>query len=95
MQLYRITIPKDDAWKVIESLGNRNRAHFIDMNKGEQLSSKRPYAARLKLCDDAERRIAFLMAKCNEMMVRTQKPDSIEDFEQKIQAICQNKQRSM
>ncbi len=33
MELYRLTIPKDDAWKVIESLGNKNVAHFVDLNK--------------------------------------------------------------
>jgi len=35
MELYRITIPKDDAWRVIDSLGHQNFAHFIDLNKNE------------------------------------------------------------
>jgi hypothetical protein len=30
-----MTIPKDDAWDVMNQLGNLNAAHFIDLNKGE------------------------------------------------------------
>lgn len=35
MELYRVTIPKDDAWKVVEALGAIDVAHFIDLNKSE------------------------------------------------------------
>lgn len=36
MTLYQIAIPKDDAWEVMNELGNLNVAHFIDLNLGEQ-----------------------------------------------------------
>jgi vacuolar-type H+-ATPase subunit I/STV1 len=36
MELYRVIIPKDDAWKVVEALGNTDAAHFVDLNKNEQ-----------------------------------------------------------
>ena len=36
MELYRISIPKDDVWRVAEEIGNRNFAHFIDLNKQMQ-----------------------------------------------------------
>jgi len=32
MTLYRITIPRDDAWKVVEKLGEKGLSHFINMN---------------------------------------------------------------
>jgi hypothetical protein len=60
MELYRVTIPKDDAWKVVEALGNCDVAHFIDLNKGEQAFSL-PYASRIKLCDETERKIHYLI----------------------------------
>ena len=56
MELYRLTIPKDDAWRVIESLGNLDLAHFIDLNRNENAFNL-PYATRVKLCDETERRI--------------------------------------
>ena len=55
-----MTIPKDDSWRVIESLGNLDLAHFIDLNKNEQPFSL-PYATRVKLCDETERRIQYLI----------------------------------
>lgn len=79
MELYRVTIPKDDAWKVVESLGNLDVAHFIDMNKGEQPFNL-PYASRIKLCDEAERRLAFLLSKCKEHHIPIKKPESVEQF---------------
>jgi hypothetical protein len=36
MTLYQLTIPKDEAWVVMDSLGGLNVAHFINLNKGEQ-----------------------------------------------------------
>ena len=65
MELYRLTIPKDDAWRVIESLGNLDLAHFIDLNKNENAFSL-PYATRVKLCDETERRIQYLIQKCKD-----------------------------
>jgi hypothetical protein len=56
MELYRISIPKDDAWTVVEALGHKNFAHFIDLNKDVQIFNL-PYAFRIKMCDETERRI--------------------------------------
>lgn len=36
MQLYQVTIPKDEAWDVMNQLGYLSLTHFIDLNKGEQ-----------------------------------------------------------
>jgi hypothetical protein len=43
MELYRMTIPKDDIWKVVNELGRKNFAHYVDLNKSEQLFNL-PYA---------------------------------------------------
>lgn len=56
MELYRISIPKDDSWVVVNALGQKNFAHFIDLNKQEQLFNL-PYQFRIKMCDETERRI--------------------------------------
>jgi hypothetical protein len=60
MELYRVTIPVDDAWKVVECLGEMGTAHFINMNREESAFSL-PYANRISACDDAERRITYLL----------------------------------
>jgi len=32
MELFKLTTPKDDAWKVIETLGHENLCQFLNMN---------------------------------------------------------------
>jgi hypothetical protein len=77
MELYRISIPKDDVWRVVEQIGLSNFAHFIDLNK-EEKAFQLPYAFRIKMCDDTERRIAFLLQKSIELKVACTRPKNIE-----------------
>ena len=93
MELYRVTIPKDDAWKVVEALGNTEATHFIDLNKNEQPFNL-PYAQRIKLCDETERKILYLISKCNEHRIRIYKPQSAELFAQKIRQIEEHKHKA-
>ena len=59
MELYRITVPKDDAYRIIERMGEIAKFHFIDLNKREQ-AFLLPYASRIKATVDSERRLAYL-----------------------------------
>jgi len=60
MELYRISIPKDDIWTVVQEIGESNFAHFIDLNKDGKAYSL-PYAFRIKMCDETTRRIQYLI----------------------------------
>jgi hypothetical protein len=93
MELYRVTIPKDDAWKVVEALGKEDVAHFIDLNKGEQPFSL-PYAQRIKLCDDTERKVHFLVNKCNEYRIKMYKPADADVFAKQIERIGEEKKKA-
>jgi len=33
MELYRVTIPKDDSYRVVESMGHMGVCHLVDLNK--------------------------------------------------------------
>jgi len=35
MALYEISIPKDNAWEIMDKLGMIKSMHFIDLNKNE------------------------------------------------------------
>lgn len=104
MELYRITIPKDDAWKVAEKLGSLHHAHFVDLNKYEQLFNL-PYAFRLKMCDETERRLNYLINKCKEFkipVVRCARVDGkdrteeiYQDFTDGIRAISEDRRKAM
>ena len=56
MELYQVTMPKDDAWFIMNELGGLGSVHFIDLNKEEQ-AFHLPYANQIKRCDEALRRI--------------------------------------
>jgi V-type H+-transporting ATPase subunit a len=47
MSLYEITIPKDNAWEIMNELGNLNSLHFLDLNKEEQVFNL-VYAASIR-----------------------------------------------
>ena len=94
MELYRLTIPKDDAWRVIESLGNLDLAHFNDLNKNENAFSL-PYATRVKLCDETERRIQYLIQKCRDNRIKINKPQNVEAFTKNIATIEAEKKKAM
>jgi hypothetical protein len=42
--MYQVTMPKDDAWFIMNELGNLGSVHFVDLNKGEQ-SFGLPYSS--------------------------------------------------
>lgn len=94
MRLYQITIPKDDAWNIAQKLGDLDSAHFIDLNKNEQPFAL-PYTARIRLCDDTERRLVYLMSECKENRVRVTKPQSVDIFNNNIKAIREQKRSAM
>ena len=35
MEMYQITMSKDDAWEIMNELGNIGSIHFMDLNKTE------------------------------------------------------------
>ena len=58
MQLYSISVSKDNAWEIFNVLGEINYLHFVDLNRKEQIFN-RTYAGMIKRCEEAERRIKF------------------------------------
>lgn len=54
MALYEISIPKDNAWDIMDKLGMIKSMHFIDLNKNEQVFTLR-FAPLVKRCEDADK----------------------------------------
>jgi vacuolar-type H+-ATPase subunit I/STV1 len=94
MELYRISIPKDDAWTVVEALGHKNFAHFIDLNKDMQVFAL-PYAFRIKMCDETERRIQYLLAKSKEMKVPVTRPADTTGLEVAVTKLATERRRAI
>jgi len=50
-------MPNDDAWYLMNEMGNMGTIHFMDLNKAEQ-PFHLPYAGQIKRADEALRRIS-------------------------------------
>jgi vacuolar-type H+-ATPase subunit I/STV1 len=76
---------------VVNALGQKNFAHFIDLNKQEQLFNL-PYQFRIKMCDETERRIQYLISKSKEMKVPVTRPADIQVQNQQVVKLAESKQ---
>lgn len=38
MELFKLTTPKDEGWRVIEALGHENLVQFLNMNEKENVA---------------------------------------------------------
>lgn len=90
MALYEISIPKDDAWDIMNQLGQLDCMHFIDLNKNEQVFALR-FANLIKRCDDSEKRITFLQNECKRHNIKLEKPRDVNDFMQIIEQMRQTR----
>lgn len=94
MELYRITVPKDEAYRLIERMGDMGQFHFIDLNKHEKAFSL-PYASRIKAAEDCERRLIFLLKTCKDSRIRVIHPQDIEDYKKRIVMIAGEKHKAV
>ena len=90
MDLYRVTIPKDSDWQVLEMLGDMGLAHFINMNKDETPFNL-PNSQRIAQCDETERKINYLLQECAAKGVKLTRPNDKLHFEEKTHQLKQNK----
>ncbi len=59
MGLYRILIPVESAYDVVNSLGYIDTVHFIDSDPSNPLFS-RPFFSYVKRCEDAYYRVEMI-----------------------------------
>ncbi len=86
MDLYEITIPKDNAWEIMNKLGDIGIMHFINLNKEEQVFNL-TFAPFIKRCEETEKRISFIEQECKRHQVPMEKPKSVEEFLKNINSI--------
>lgn len=79
MNLYEITIPKDNAWEIMNKLGDIGQMHFINLNKEEQVFNL-TFAPFIKRCEETEKRISFIEQECKRHNVPMKKPKSVREF---------------
>ena len=93
MTLFQIRVPKDDAWDVMNQLGVLDVAHFLNLNKGEQVFNL-PYANQIKRCEETERRLLYILGRCKDLTVPVTKPRDIDSFLASLNEIRSQRKRA-
>ena len=93
MDLYEITIPKDNSWEIMNKLGDIGCMHFINLNKEEQIFNL-TFAPFIKRCEETEKRITFIEQECKRHHVPMKKPVSVQEFLINIGAMQENMKKA-
>lgn len=84
MGLFTLSVDKNFAWDLMDSLGKLTCLQFVDVNQNEQ-SYNRPYTPMVRRCDEAVRRIKYVEMLCNKYNKKLRFPSSIEAFQANLQ----------
>lgn len=94
MKLYSLQVPKDDAWSVMNTIGEIGFSQFIDLNRDEPPHTL-PFTKQVKQCEEAERKLAYLQAECKRHYVKITPPDNIDGFIYHLNRIKDNKRKAI
>lgn len=93
MRLYQLTVPKDDAWEIMNDFGENSLSHFIDLNKDEQPYTL-PYTPQVKACEESERKLQYLLDQCKKNNIKVTPPKSTEEFMNQLRRYKDNKKKA-
>jgi hypothetical protein len=93
MELYQVTMSKDDAWFVTNALGLNGQLHFIDLNKGEN-NFHLPYYGQLGRCEQAIRGLDIIAAECKKLKIKVPKVGSVEQFQTALDRVLAERRKA-
>jgi len=93
MELYQVTMSKDDAWFIMNALVLSGQLHFIDLNKGEQ-AFHLAYTSQLRRCDESLRRIDLIANECKKLKIKVPKVGSVEGFKTALAKVLADKRKA-
>lgn len=93
MSLYEISIPKDNAWDIMNVLGKLNAIHFVELNTHEQPFNL-TFVNWVKRCDDTLRRISFIKEECKRQGLDLKKPKDAATYLENLESIYRNRKKS-
>jgi V-type H+-transporting ATPase subunit a len=88
-----MTMPKDDAWFIMNSLGLLGQVHFVDLNKGEQ-SFHLPYTGQIRRCDETLRRLDIIVSECKKLKIKVPKVGSVENFQAALSKVLNDRRKA-
>lgn len=84
MGLFTLSVDKNFAWDLMDSLGKLACLQFVDVNGIEQ-TYNRPYNAIIRRCDEALQKIKNIELLCGTYNKKLKQPSSIDFFQANLQ----------
>jgi hypothetical protein len=75
-------------------IGEIGYSQFLDLNKEEAVHTL-PYFRQVKQCEEAERRLNYLLSECRRHFVTVTPPENTEGFEAQLQKIRETKDKAI
>lgn len=94
MKLYQVTVPKDDANKVLNRFGALGKVQFLDLN-AETSPLILPYTTMIRNLEESERKLIYLIEQYEKYNVKLSQPGDIEKFDGLLDEMSQNKQKTI
>lgn len=90
MGLYMLSLEKNFAPDVMDSLGRLSCLHFVDVNNKEQVYN-RAYSTMIRRCDEAARRMKYIEGLCERYKKPIKPVRSVESFLTGLQQVISAK----
>lgn len=72
MGYYQLIMPRENAWEILNDLGEANALQFVDRNP-DDMAFSRPFAAQIKRCEEIEahlKSVESFMIRFNKKVAR-------------------------
>ena len=79
MHLLKLVMSKDQEYAIIDLIGQQEMAHFVDLNEEEEVFAL-PYINMLQRCEEAERRMIFVIRQCEQSNIELRKVKYVEQL---------------
>lgn len=83
MDLYKVTVHKDDSWNLMNELGKLNSLHFIDLNRNANAYDL-PYITQVREADESLRQIEYIEKTYERFGIEMKPCVNINNFFDKI-----------
>jgi len=79
MGLYNLVMPRENAWEILNELGELDALQFIDLNAHET-AFNRPYANYIKRCEELEAKVQGIEKEITRFGRRVERCEDIKVF---------------
>ena len=92
--MYQVTVPKDDAQKVINKFGTLGKVQFLDLNT-DVSPLLLPFTNMLRHLEENERKLVYLIEQYHKYNVKLNPPGDVDKFEHLLENLSANRSKTI